>query len=372
MKKVLWIFIAALLVAIPASAALVDVEMTGSVEWNFLRSFPMNQANTGDPVTIKFQVDSDNYMNSPNYPVRGYVIDRESFLWTGGPASVGMTPSDPYGRVPYFVIRDNDPLADGFFISNGNIDWPFPGIETTQNGFCGGVEAHMDIGYDETPLNSLDILEAAGTYDFDHLTRFYTNGVDCGFEAFGILFEKLTITIVPTEVPVDVKPGSCPNPLNTASRGVLPVAILGTADLDASQIDPASLKLAGVSALRSSMEDVGTPFDPYVGKFDCDYDCNDIGPDGMMDMTMKFSRQDVLAALGNPGENVCMTVQVTGNFKEEFGGLPIVGEDVIGIMTGGGGRPTVDRLVTDIDRELPDSNNRGNTSGGTVDLDLRR
>ena len=30
------------------------------------------------------------------------------------------------------------------------------------------------------------------------------------------------------EVPVDIKPGSCPNPVNIASKGVLPVAILGT------------------------------------------------------------------------------------------------------------------------------------------------
>jgi len=34
------------------------------------------------------------------------------------------------------------------------------------------------------------------------------------------------------EVPVDIKPTSCPNPLNVKSRGVLPVAILGTADFD--------------------------------------------------------------------------------------------------------------------------------------------
>ena len=39
------------------------------------------------------------------------------------------------------------------------------------------------------------------------------------------------------EVFVDIKPGSCPNPLNTGSKGVLPVAIAGTVDFDVTVID---------------------------------------------------------------------------------------------------------------------------------------
>ena len=41
-------------------------------------------------------------------------------------------------------------------------------------------------------------------------------------------------------VPVDIKPGSCPNPLNVKSRGILPAAILGSADFDIEQIDTAT------------------------------------------------------------------------------------------------------------------------------------
>ena len=69
-----------------------------------------------------------------------------------------------------------------------------------------------------------------------------------------------TLTIIPTpalQVIVDIKPGSCPNPLNVKSSGVLPVAILGTADFDVTTIDATSIRLAGVSPLRSSIEDVG-------------------------------------------------------------------------------------------------------------------
>ena len=39
-------------------------------------------------------------------------------------------------------------------------------------------------------------------------------------------------------VALDIKPGSCPNRINTMSKGVLTVAILGTGDLDVTEIDP--------------------------------------------------------------------------------------------------------------------------------------
>ena len=38
----------------------------------------------------------------------------------------------------------------------------------------------------------------------------------------------------PITISIDIKPGSCPNPLNSNSQGVLPVALLGTEDFDVS------------------------------------------------------------------------------------------------------------------------------------------
>ena len=52
-------------------------------------------------------------------------------------------------------------------------------------------------------------------------------------------------------VDVDIKPGSCPNPLNVASKGVLPVAILGSGDFDVTDIDIAPTRLAGVAPKRT-------------------------------------------------------------------------------------------------------------------------
>ena len=45
----------------------------------------------------------------------------------------------------------------------------------------------------------------------------------------------------PANYSLDIRPGSCPNPLNRISRGVLPVALLTTAEFDALQVDLASI-----------------------------------------------------------------------------------------------------------------------------------
>jgi calcium-activated chloride channel regulator 4 len=133
------------------------------------------------------------------------------------------------------------------------------------------------------------------------------------------------------KVPVDIKPQSCPNPVNTSSNGVLPVAILGTEDFDVTQIDPATVRLSDVSPLRWSLEDNSTPFAPFVGKENCD-DCNELGPDGYLDLTLKFNFREVVEGLGDVSDRDCIVVTLTAGLKEEFGGTPIVGEDVVVIL----------------------------------------
>jgi streptogramin lyase len=136
----------------------------------------------------------------------------------------------------------------------------------------------------------------------------------------------------PQAVPVDIKPASCPNPLNVDGRGVLPVAILGTGEFDVTQVDPASVTLAGVSPLRWDWEDVATPFGPpFVGKEDA-YDCIEEGPDGYMDLTLKFDTQEVVAALGEVSEGNVLVLQLTGTLLDAN---PFVGEDVVVVLKKG-------------------------------------
>jgi hypothetical protein len=137
------------------------------------------------------------------------------------------------------------------------------------------------------------------------------------------------------EVALDVKPGSCPNPLNVKSKGVLPVAILGTAELDVATVDINSVNILGVAPVRNEYEDVATPFYSFfIGKQD-KLDCTEAGADGYNDLTLKFDRQQLVEAL-EAGSSVAdgdvITLQLNGNLLEEFGGTPIVGEDVIVIL----------------------------------------
>lgn len=133
------------------------------------------------------------------------------------------------------------------------------------------------------------------------------------------------------DLPVDIKPSSCPNPLNVNAKGVLPVAILGSATVSADDIDPASVKLEGVTALRTEFEDVGEPFYPLTGKADA-LDCNELPPDGWADLTVKFNLQDVVTALDaiEPlGDGQVRILMVTGKLLD---GTDFVGEDVVQIL----------------------------------------
>jgi hypothetical protein len=138
------------------------------------------------------------------------------------------------------------------------------------------------------------------------------------------------------EVAVDIKPGSCPNPLNLAGNGVLPVAILGTEDFDADMIDPVSVRLAGVGSIRSSLEDVAAP---AAGSDECD--CGISGPDGHGDLTLKFKTQQLVGqivnVLGEPVEDEQLVLSLEGRL---FDGTIIRGEDCI-IVRGKAPRSTV-------------------------------
>jgi hypothetical protein len=112
-------------------------------------------------------------------------------------------------------------------------------------------------------------------------------------------------------VAVDIKPGSCPNPLSVNSRGVLPAAILGSEHFDVHSIDPVSIQLAGVSAIRSSLEDVATLL---MDADDCE--CSEAGPDGYADLTLKFNTQEITEALGDVNDADVVRLTLTGVLQD--------------------------------------------------------
>ncbi len=123
---------------------------------------------------------------------------------------------------------------------------------------------------------------------------------------------RLEYKPVAIEVGVDIKPGSCPNPVNVYSRSVLPVAILGSEDFDVTEIDAVSVRLNGVAAIRHSYEDVATA----VGDAS-ECECTTAGADGYLDLTLKFETGEIVDAVGEVNDGDVLALALTGVLLDE-------------------------------------------------------
>jgi hypothetical protein len=90
------------------------------------------------------------------------------------------------------------------------------------------------------------------------------------------------------------------------------VAVLGSEDFDVSSIDVASIRLAGVAPIRSSYEDVATP---VSDSNECE--CSTEGPDGFLDLTLKFETQRIVEAIGEVDHGDELTLELTGVLSYE-------------------------------------------------------
>ncbi|MCA9286908.1 MAG: hypothetical protein KDA22_16920, partial [Phycisphaerales bacterium] len=193
---------AAALLSSSASAALVTVNIYGEVEFNQVSFGDFGNVNPGDAALISFMVDSDVFMDSGSFPTRGYEIIQSSFTLTLGSVTAGLQNPYPAGMTPYFVLRNNDPAVDGFFLSSGGVDFP-NGVSTD---VPGGVDpffgADFSVSYSGDTLDSLDILDALGTYDFTGLGSFYYAVTDGPFDAMGMIFDHMEIVPAPAALAV--------------------------------------------------------------------------------------------------------------------------------------------------------------------------
>jgi hypothetical protein len=96
-------------------------------------------------------------------------------------------------------------------------------------------------------LRSDGSLAAWGSNTFDQCDA--PAGNDFVRIAVGAYHNLALISTVKTviHVPIDIKPGDSPNCINNNGHGVIPVAILGSADFDVTQIDPATVQMEGLS-----------------------------------------------------------------------------------------------------------------------------
>lgn len=82
------------------------------------------------------------------------------------------------------------------------------------------------------------------------------------------------------EVNIDIKPGSFPNCINPKSNGSVPVAIFGDNTVDVTEINIASLELAGAAALVKKNGEPQASFE-------------DVNKDGFADLTLHFPVQNL-------------------------------------------------------------------------------
>ncbi|MGD2086185.1 MAG: hypothetical protein PVH61_08380 [Candidatus Aminicenantes bacterium] len=127
---------------------------------------------------------------------------------------------------------------------------------------------------------------------------------------------------------IDIKPQSCPNPVNVKSKGVLPIAVLGTGDFDVTTIDPASIRLKGIAPLRSKVEDVSTPV--WNPQYECD--CTTEDEDGFDDLILKFNTREIVEELGEVTDGEILELTLTGKLTD---GTPIEGNDCIIVINKG-------------------------------------
>jgi hypothetical protein len=311
---------------------------SGSVEWTYTTgSAVYSSAAIGD-------IDNDGNLEIVDASTNGDIFALDT---SGGVEWTYSTGSS---------IVSSPALASRFCVSPYNADWPMFRHDQERTGFYGagsgpfGLDIY--IGADDHYLYLINGGGGAGGTLIDRFLtygRLYTSpsvaDID-GDRKLEIVFydaepghdDHYTYWCVELNIEVvfiDIKPGSCPNPINLKAKGVLPVAICGTYDFDVTTIDPETILLTregyedvGVSPLRWSYEDVATP---YIGEEECG--CHDLNGDGIMDLSLKFKKQEIVNTLELENvEGETIPLIITGNLKEDEGGTPIIGKDCIWVL----------------------------------------
>lgn len=202
----------------------------------------------------------------------------------------------------------------------------------------GGFEAGGDFGVGAGPASIV-----LGDVNADRRLDLVVANFDGN--SVSVLLNQSTGDTSTMPVAIDIRPSECPNSLNVAARGMLPVAIYGGPNLDVAKLDLRSLRLQGVAPTRAtgSLQDLGGP----AGSPGTSCACGSRGPDGNPDRLLLFSVPALVAGLGKVVDDETRSLSLTGSLLD---GTAIEAADCVRIQVPGNERrqastPSVDAAV---------------------------
>lgn len=239
-------------------------------------------------------------------PASYFNVGGENVLAAEIQNGVSIGRNGPTGVVYSIIITydlNEAPVANDDYYST-------PG-DTTLVESAPGVLANDTDAEDDTLEASLDSGPSYGTLDFyaDGSFAYTPPMYFAGSDSFNYIVSDgqggtdtatAYIEVTSMHIMIDIKPGSDPNSINLASKGVVPVAVITTDEFDATTVDPASVNFAGAVPLRWAMEDVDG--------------------DGDIDLIFHFKTQEL--ELDSDSTEASLTGQITD-------GVQIVGTDTV-------------------------------------------
>jgi hypothetical protein len=265
LSAILWAYAAIMLCALPCVATinvpLPSGETTLNVDGNISDSVNVNSGgilNLLDEGTISGDV---------------YAFDGSEVNITGGTV---------YGWIIVETQADVTVFGTGFKLNGDDLD--------------------PSVTYFTIPQYVLYTLE--GTYGGD------AGSIDLTFYCYSENGAQINLAEPSTKVQIDIKPGNEDNIINLGSNGVIPVAILSSADFDATTVDPTTIELSGAEvAVRGK------------GTLTIEKDVNG---DGLIDLEVKVETENL-----DPGIEQDGSATLTG---ETYDGVEITGSDDITIV----------------------------------------